>query len=73
MTRAELALWDRAYRIADAGRVGFHPFHSERDPLAQHLMAEAIVNLAGSATKARTLSPESERSATTDAAPKETR
>lgn len=52
MTRAELALWDRAYRIADIARVGWHPFHSERDPLAQHLMAETIVRFA-SATEAR--------------------
>lgn len=52
MNRRELALWDRAYRIADAAKVGWHSFHSERDPLAQHLMAEAIVRFA-SAPEAR--------------------
>lgn len=54
MTRAELALWDRAYRIADLAmrrpsfRIGRHVYHQEGDPLAAHLMAEAIVQLAKS-------------------------
>lgn len=52
MNRRELALWGHAYRIADAAKVGWHSFHSERDPLAQHLMAEAIVHFA-SAPEAR--------------------
>lgn len=52
MTRSELRLWSRAYRIADMAmrrpefRIRREVYHQEGDPLAAHLMAEAIVNLA---------------------------
>lgn len=52
MTRAELAVWDRAYRIAGAAMRrecvydGRHRIQPEGDPLAAHLLAEAIVRAA---------------------------